>query len=79
MCSTFSIDHSNRTSLNYDGLCLVSFSLKSFSKIFDVFLSYISKLNITSDGIFLTETMFTDDILIIFQPMYLSTLLAQKN
>ena len=59
-CNIYSIDSFNSSSNKFNGLFLVSFNVRSFSKNFDVFSSYIHQLNIVPDVIILTETRFSE-------------------
>ena len=59
-CNIFSIDSLKSSSNKFNGLFLLSLNVRSCSKNFDVFSSYIYKLNIMTDVIILTETRFSE-------------------
>ena len=70
-CIIYSIESFNSSSNKLNGIFLVNFNVRSFSKSFDVWSSCIRKLNIVQDVIIHTETRFsfgnTDNI-----PSYIS-------
>ena len=61
-CGVYSIDSFDNSSINFNGLFLVSFNVRTFNKNFNGFSFYISKLNIIPDVIILTETRFSQGL-----------------